>query len=122
VLDHLRKNRFPKGEYNKVKLKFFFPCKILRKFSANAYELELPKYVGISPILNVADAYHYHAGEGIQTPENNEEEKQVQWKKQLPATKSLVLEKILHKRLSKKTRGKEYFEYLVKWKDHPVED
>jgi hypothetical protein len=26
------------------------------------------------------------------------------------------------KELSKKTRRKEYFEYLVKWKNHPVED
>jgi hypothetical protein len=30
--------------------------------------------------------------------------------------------KILDKRVGKKTRRKEYFEYLVKWKGHPVED
>jgi hypothetical protein len=29
---------------------------------------------------------------------------------------------IIDKRVSKKTRRKEYFEYLVKWKGHPVED
>jgi hypothetical protein len=28
----------------------------------------------------------------------------------------------LDKRVGKKTRRKEYYEYLVKWKDHPVED
>jgi hypothetical protein len=32
------------------------------------------------------------------------------------------MERILEKRVSKKTRGKQYFEYLVKWKGHPVED
>ena len=32
------------------------------------------------------------------------------------------MECILDKRLGKKTRRKQYFEYLVKWKDHPVED
>jgi hypothetical protein len=32
------------------------------------------------------------------------------------------MEQILDKRVGKKTRRKEYFEYLVKWKDHPVED
>ena len=25
-------------------------------------------------------------------------------------------------RISKKTRGKEYYEYLIKWKDRPLED
>ena len=24
-------------------------------------------------------------------------------------------------RMSKKTKGKEYYEYLIKWKDHPIE-
>jgi len=32
------------------------------------------------------------------------------------------MESILEKRVSKKTRRKQYFEYLVKWKNHPVED
>jgi hypothetical protein len=32
------------------------------------------------------------------------------------------MESIIDKRFSKKTRRKEYFEYLVKWKGHPVED
>jgi hypothetical protein len=32
------------------------------------------------------------------------------------------MESIIDKRVSKKTRRKEYFEYLVKWKGHPVED
>ena len=32
------------------------------------------------------------------------------------------MEQILDKRVGKKTRRKEYFEYLVKWKGHPIED
>ena len=32
------------------------------------------------------------------------------------------MERILDKRVRKKTRWKQYFEYLVKWKNHPVED
>jgi hypothetical protein len=32
------------------------------------------------------------------------------------------MECILDKRVSKKTKRKQYFEYLVKWKGHPVED
>jgi hypothetical protein len=32
------------------------------------------------------------------------------------------MESILDKTVSGKTKRKEYFEYLVKWKGHPVED
>jgi hypothetical protein len=35
------------------------PCRILRKFDANACEIELPDDVGISPIFNVSDLYPY---------------------------------------------------------------
>jgi hypothetical protein len=59
VLAHLRKDIFPRGEYNKLKLKKIGPCKILRKFSSNAYEIELPPDIVISPIFNVADMYPY---------------------------------------------------------------
>jgi hypothetical protein len=39
------------------------PCKILRKFDANTYEIELPDDVGISPIFNVLDLYPYRKDE-----------------------------------------------------------
>jgi hypothetical protein len=42
-----------------MELKKIGPCKILRKFSSNSYELELPPDIGISPIFNVADLYPY---------------------------------------------------------------
>jgi hypothetical protein len=32
------------------------------------------------------------------------------------------MECILDKRVGNRTRRKQYFEYLVKWKGHPVED
>ena len=32
------------------------------------------------------------------------------------------MEHILDTRVRKKTKGQKYYEYLVKWKDHPHED
>jgi hypothetical protein len=70
VLAHLWKERFLRGTYNKIKMKKIGPCNILRKFEANAYEIELSNGVGISPIFNMADFYPYRAdkeyGEEIQ--------------------------------------------------------
>jgi hypothetical protein len=50
------------------------------------------------------------------------EEPVIQWQKQLPVAQKPEMECILDKRVGRKTRRKQYFEYLVKWKNHPVED
>jgi hypothetical protein len=42
-----------------LKLKQIGPCKILRKFSANAYEIEMQEDIGISTIFNVKNLYPY---------------------------------------------------------------
>jgi hypothetical protein len=63
ILSHLRKERFPRGTYNKLNMKNIGPCKVIRKFGANAYEIELPDGVGISPIFNITDLYPYKDGE-----------------------------------------------------------
>jgi hypothetical protein len=39
----------------------------------------------------------------------------------MPVAEKPQMESILDRRVSKKTRRKKYFEYLVKWKGHPVE-
>jgi hypothetical protein len=72
----------------------------------------------ISLIFNVADLYHYRAREAGA----EDEQKEIRWTKQIPVAEKPQMESIIDKRISKKTRRKEYFEYLVKWKGHPVED
>ena len=59
VLAHLKREIFPRREYNKLKFKKIGTCRILRKFSKITYEIELPPDIGISPIFNVVDLYSY---------------------------------------------------------------
>jgi hypothetical protein len=62
--------------------------------------------------------YPYRAREaGIE-----DEQEKVQWTKQMLVAEKPQMEGIIDKRISRKTRRKEYFEYLVKWKGHLVED
>jgi hypothetical protein len=118
ILAHLRKERFPRGTYNKLKMKKIGPCKIVKKFRENAYEIKLPDGIEISPIFNISYLYPYRDEEAGAYSEQTE----VQWTKQMPVAEKLEMECILDKRINKRTRRKEYFENLVKWKGHPIED
>jgi hypothetical protein len=101
-----------------MKMKKIGPCKIFRKFSTNAYEIELPEDIGISPIFNVEDLYPYR----MDHTEGIDDREEIQWKWQKPITEKPQIENILDHRIAKKTMRKVYYEYLVKWKDHPIED
>ena len=84
----------------------------------NMGHYRIPDGIEISPIFNVVDLYPYRAGEVGEEDEQTE----VQWTKQIPVAEKPQMENIIDKRVIRKTRRKEYFEYLVKWKGHLVAD
>ena len=54
VMVHLRKEHFPMGTYNKMKMKKFGPCKIVKRPDfGNDYEVEFPTELNISPVFNI---------------------------------------------------------------------
>jgi hypothetical protein len=63
ILVHMRKERFPKGTYKKLKMKKIIPCKVLKKIETNSYESELPIGIIISMIFNILYLYPYKAEE-----------------------------------------------------------
>ena len=84
VLAHLRKERFSRGTYNKLKMKKIGPCRVLRKFGVNSYEIELPDGIEISPIFNISDLYPYRAEE----TKTRNEQLVIQWTKQMPVAEN----------------------------------
>ena len=66
VMVHLRKEHFPIGTYNKLKIKNFRSCKIVKRCDfGNAYEVELSVELNSSPILNILDLIEfYERGDG----------------------------------------------------------
>ena len=113
VLLHLRRERVPKGAYHKLKPRKIGPCKVLKKISSNAYLVELPPELQISPIFNVADLYSFEGFDGEVTPVAEQVGN-------LPTIQQDVIQKVLDVKEVKSRRGHQYRRFLVKWLGKPV--
>ncbi|XP_057867447.2 uncharacterized protein LOC131074783 [Cryptomeria japonica] len=122
VFAYLRKERLPKGKYTKLMKKKIGPCKAVHKFGQNAYEIELPPGVAISPIFNIADLYPFKGFVDVGEEVGATGIKAEEWVKDLPPSHPMKVECILDTRALKRTRKKVYNLYLAKWHNLPNKD
>jgi hypothetical protein len=87
---------FLRGTYNKWKMKKIRPCRVLRKFGANAYEIELPDGIITSPIFNILDLYLYK----VEEEGTRNEHPLIQWTKHMKVANKTQMEHILDRRVS----------------------
>ena len=105
---HLRKECFPVGTYNKLKMKKFGPCKIVKRHdSRNAYEVELPTDLNISLVFNISDLIEYYEGG------DSDEVADIQWSILVATSDTKEIEEILDSHVGRSTRNRTYEEYLV---------
>lgn len=104
-----------------MKYKKIGACRILRKFSDNAYKVDLPMGMDILPIFNVADLHPYAKDKNLEGVGKSPKQT-TEWAKNIPKRKCKEIDKMLQERIIKKTRGKEYKEYIVQWKRKGPED
>ena len=100
-MTHLRKEGFPQGIYNKLKSKKIGLCKVIRKFSTNAYEIELR--VDISPVFSVAYLYKYYEDE----PSREQDSllyfpDALKWAHQSPEKRTKSVEQIIDSHIARK--------------------
>ena len=98
-------------------MKKFGPCKIVKRHdSENAYEVELFAELNISLVFNISDLIEYYEGG------DSDEVTDIQWSILVATLDTKEIEEILDSRVGRITKNKTYEEYLVKWKERPVED
>lgn len=113
VMVHLKKERLQKGVPNKLQMRRIGPCSILANYGENAYKVDLPSDIGLSPVFNIADLVTYKGL--VQGAKCSYSEVSVDVHNlQLLAKPHPRAEKVISSRIAKKTRHQAYWEHLIK--------
>ncbi|GLJ46427.1 hypothetical protein SUGI_0978450 [Cryptomeria japonica] len=116
---HLNKEKLQKGVPRKLQMRRIGPCKILAKCGSNAYKVDLPTDISLSPIFNIADLIAFKG----KPPEESQRVSDVTQSLSdlsFPPLSIPQAEQVLDSKVLKKTRNHTYMEHLIKWKENPI--
>ncbi|KAK8933568.1 hypothetical protein KSP39_PZI015465 [Platanthera zijinensis] len=68
VLVRLRAERFPSGTAKKLNARRVGPYTVVRRIGPNAYEIDIPRHMGISRVFNVEDLTPYYEEQTYEDP------------------------------------------------------
>ncbi|KAK8942371.1 hypothetical protein KSP39_PZI009407 [Platanthera zijinensis] len=68
VLVRIRPERFPSGTAKKLNARRMGPYTVVRRIGTNAYEIDIPKHMGISRVFNVEDLTSYFEEQAYEDP------------------------------------------------------
>ena len=98
------------------------PCKILAKYGANAYQVDLLEDMGISTTCKVANLVAYKGPIPSSTQVENLDLQDIVATLSKPSTSKLQDEKIWSSKVKKVTRNRKFMKHLVKWKGKPYSE
>ena len=109
VMIHLNKARLPKKLHTKLQMKKIGPFKIVKKCGNNAYQIDLPCDIIFSTIFNVSDLYAFKCSIVDDVDAGTIADLKEELGKNIPPKPKPIVEAILDKRISKKTRRRTYY-------------
>ena len=89
------------------------PFKIVKKCGNNAYQVDLPNDINLSPIFNVSNLYAFKGATADDVDACTIVDLKEELKNTIPPKPKPIVEAIIDKIISKKTWRKTYYEYLV---------
>ena len=104
----------------KLEKRFFGPYEIINKVGQSAYWIKIPVSWKVYNVFNESLLKPYHALHYVNQKQKEKHTQDKQWREDNSG--EYELERLLNSWISKRGRGQGRLEYLVKWKNYPLEE
>ena len=104
----------------KLEKKFFGPYEIVEKVGQSAYQIKIPISWKVYNVFNESLLKPYHALHYMNQKQKEKHTQDEQW--QEDDSGEYELQWLLNSQISKWGRGWGWLEYLIKWKNYPLEE